>query len=403
MGCEPRVVVCAEDDLQLGRDFHDPRVVMRGPATTGDIWGLMRHDVAAIVIIDCGQPSVWHREIADVVRAGIRVIGAGRVGALRAVEMTGLGMEGCGRVHALFAAGGLERDDELLDSSDGLALIDLRCTLDETAINSGQRDEILHHFAALPYRHRTREALRQILAGLAVPEGLVSLCPPNVRRQDSLDAIRLALQSCPHGEANVDADAIYGNNHWQWLRTSIMYRSFVLPEGIVPGHSLAQFVQEQVGAGAFTRLSREFFVLQWLKEHDLRCPTAWVTAYRDRHAQLLADDDFLLGNGLTRAGLAHLLFAAAVIGWAEAKVEQLLPEAHATSLEAFAQAWARENGIEAPEGQSSGSWVVAQGPCFFGFAWDYPSALLECLQREGAAAGFARAHAAQAADRFGEA
>ncbi len=390
MGLEGKIVVCVEDDDEVRREFHDPRLIVRGPAETGDVWGLMRHDVATIVILDCGLPSVWHREIADAVRAGIRVVGAGRVGALRAAEMLGSGMEGSGRGFRLVVEGKVERDDELLDSSDGMALIDLRCVLDDAALCSETRNEILRSMAALHYRHRTRDALQKVLARFSIPEGLVPLDLPNVRHQDSREAILLALQSGIGGSCQVDPEEMYRNNRWQWLRTSIMYRSFVLPQGIARGFAMTKRIKELVGDHYFTTLSTEFFVLQWLKEHNLRCPNEWVDAYRRRQAHLFSDDGFLLENGLTRAGLAGLLCMAAIIEWAKANLKQLLPDLSSVGLGAYAHAWSLENGIAPSSGLTPAKWVVERGPCFFGFAWDYHSALLERLQLEGRAAEFAR-------------
>jgi hypothetical protein len=57
--------------------------------------------------------AVAHREILAALRAGVRVVGASSMGALRAAELDSLGMEGVGEIYRAYREGRLVADDEV--------------------------------------------------------------------------------------------------------------------------------------------------------------------------------------------------------------------------------------------------------------------------------------------------
>jgi hypothetical protein len=89
-----------------------------------------------VVIIDGyyrDRPSVRHKEILHLVGAGVVVIGAASMGALRAAELDGFGVRGVGRVYEWYRSGRVWGDDEvavrhMLDGYRGqsVALVNLR-------------------------------------------------------------------------------------------------------------------------------------------------------------------------------------------------------------------------------------------------------------------------------------
>jgi hypothetical protein len=90
-------------------------------------------------------PSVTHKEILWAIHQGIHVLGAASMGALRAAELSTLGMEGIGEIFRGFAAGELERDDEVAVAHAlpeeryrplSVAMVDIRATL-EAAMATG--------------------------------------------------------------------------------------------------------------------------------------------------------------------------------------------------------------------------------------------------------------------------
>lgn len=58
--------------------------------------------------------SVWHNEILYALKMGIKVYGAGAMGAIRAMEMCDLGMIGKGRIYQMYKNGTLTDDDEIM-------------------------------------------------------------------------------------------------------------------------------------------------------------------------------------------------------------------------------------------------------------------------------------------------
>ena len=94
-----------------------PEALILPPVRQGDIVSVLRlHQPTAIGIIDgvfLGVLSVWHKELLLALEQGVAVFGAASMGALRAAECGPFGMVGLGRIHAAFAAGILNRDDEV--------------------------------------------------------------------------------------------------------------------------------------------------------------------------------------------------------------------------------------------------------------------------------------------------
>ena len=59
------------------------------------------------------RPAVRHKELLLLLARGWRIFGAASIGALRAAEMHGLGMEGVGAIFAAYVRGSLTGDDEV--------------------------------------------------------------------------------------------------------------------------------------------------------------------------------------------------------------------------------------------------------------------------------------------------
>jgi hypothetical protein len=88
----------------------------RPPAARGDVTRAAREGAPVIGIIDgvfFQESSVGHREILAALSAGVRVVGASSMGALRAAELHTLGMEGVGEVYRMYRDGILVSDDEV--------------------------------------------------------------------------------------------------------------------------------------------------------------------------------------------------------------------------------------------------------------------------------------------------
>ena len=73
-----------------------PEVTLLPPARAGDVYRAMAHGEARVIGLVDGVfgsvGSVWHKEILLALHAGVRVVGAASMGALRAAELDVFGM-----------------------------------------------------------------------------------------------------------------------------------------------------------------------------------------------------------------------------------------------------------------------------------------------------------------------
>ncbi len=86
------------------------------PAKRGDISEIAKEGVAIIGLIDgvfYDRAAVSHREIIDVMRSGVTVVGGSSMGALRASELDSFGMVGVGKIYECFKLKKIEADDEV--------------------------------------------------------------------------------------------------------------------------------------------------------------------------------------------------------------------------------------------------------------------------------------------------
>ncbi|WP_328868637.1 TfuA-like protein [Streptomyces sp. NBC_00287] len=188
-----------------------PDAVCHPPVGHGDLLRLGATAGDAVVIID----GVWHqrapvrhKEILLLLDAGVAVVGAASMGALRAAELAAFGMLGVGRVFEAFRTGQLEADDEVavLHTSDGQqlteALVNLRCTIRGAAaarqVTADEAAALEEMARRLPYTRRTWTALHRAAAaqGLGAAVQSVDLWrqahPYDLKRQDAEHALRWA-------------------------------------------------------------------------------------------------------------------------------------------------------------------------------------------------------------------
>ena len=181
----------------------------RPPAARGDLTAAVRDGARVIGLIDgvfFQESSVGHREILAALRAGVRVVGASSMGALRAAELHTLGMEGIGEVYRMYRDGILVSDDEVALAFDpetftalSEPLVNIRATLDRAEaggiIDYAASEALLTVAISLYYPDRTyprilREAKETVdprtLArfGRWVEKGAVDL-----KREDAIKAL----------------------------------------------------------------------------------------------------------------------------------------------------------------------------------------------------------------------
>lgn len=184
-------------------------VEFRPPVKRRDLPSL-GEEVGIVAIIDgvfLGDAAVGHREIVEKLREGVKVIGGGSMGALRASELRTLGMEGVGRVFELYASGSIEGDDEVALVFDPETLIplseplvNLRFNLERAvsagAIDASERNAIICQLREMYYPRRGKEAMLSIAGKILKPSSLSKLDLlvredyVDVKREDAIEVIR---------------------------------------------------------------------------------------------------------------------------------------------------------------------------------------------------------------------
>lgn len=148
-----------------------------GPASMGSVFRAVESGYRRVGIVDGyfgNVPSVWHKEILFAIAAGVEVIGAASMGALRAAELSAFGMVGIGRIHRLFRNGHWTDDDEVavIHATEELvfcpaseAMANIRFTLRRLrrtrAIEPALEKELACRMKSRHFSERTRDALER--------------------------------------------------------------------------------------------------------------------------------------------------------------------------------------------------------------------------------------------------
>jgi TfuA protein len=193
-------------DLETARAIL-PAAGFRPPAARGDIARAAADGARVILLIDgvfLQDCAVGHREVLGVLRAGVTVIGASSMGALRAAELDAFGMVGVGEVYRRFRDGELESDDEVAlvyDPESGYALseplVNIRATLEaavaDGAVAPAEADAVLEAARALYFPERTWPAvLRRAAVSGAAREALAGRPLVDLKRADAVAALEYA-------------------------------------------------------------------------------------------------------------------------------------------------------------------------------------------------------------------
>ena len=162
-----------------------------GPAAQGYVYSAFVAGYREIAIIDGyfdSVPAVWHKEILFCISNGARVVGSSSMGALRAAELSGFGMEGHGRIFERYLSGEIQDDDEVAVlhappelgwQSLVIPMINIRFTLEQERCRSEFEDAEIDCIAMVSksifYRIRTWETLanelvRRRVIGLPTPD-----------------------------------------------------------------------------------------------------------------------------------------------------------------------------------------------------------------------------------------
>ena len=183
-----------------------PGARLHPPARQGDVWRVLQARPRAIALIDGvfeSQPSVWHREIVDAIEAGVPVLGASSMGALRAAELRELGMRGAGRIYRWYRDGAIEDDSEVALLHAGaehgyrpltVPLVNVRWAAQSArrrgVLRPAEARALVEAAAATFYQERTWATVLRALPA-AARERWKRFSPPDLKAEDAREALRL--------------------------------------------------------------------------------------------------------------------------------------------------------------------------------------------------------------------
>ena len=194
-------------DLAAAREILDADY--RPPAKRGAITRAVEDGARVIGLIDgvfFQDCAVAHREVLAALRAGVRVVGASSMGALRAAELDSLGMEGVGEIYRAYRDGRLVADDEvalLFDPETFVPLseplVNIRATIQRArecgASGADAAKARLDAARGLYFPDRTYDAIVEAAEGKAYPKDLARFLafaeehPVDRKREDAILAL----------------------------------------------------------------------------------------------------------------------------------------------------------------------------------------------------------------------
>jgi hypothetical protein len=312
------------------------------PVRMGDIYRLLATGVRLIVIIDGvfhASVPVWQREILAARKAGIPVVGASSMGALRAAELAPYGMIGYGTVFQWYVQGRIAGDDEVAllhaPATQGYrgvseALVNMRHNL-ERACQAGILafdvcTDLLAWLKGLFYGHRTYDALFASPPFTHLPQSTQQALRTflrdhrrDLKRQDALDTLKLCAT---HGaQIGALADAHLCPEPGVEWPIEILQRGALTATGqLIPLYDVLRLAAQDRRAiqNIVARASRRFFLLQWMQHCGVRLPAgvreAFYTCWCERYVsgELSA---WLAANGLTPQEFACEVADRAAEAW----------------------------------------------------------------------------------------
>ncbi len=180
----------------------------RDPIQRGDIIEVLNENPDIIGIIDGvfhQQPAVSHREILDVLKRGVTVVGGASMGALRASELDDFGMIGVGYVYSQYKNGHIESDDDVAvvinpmnmeQLSDSLVSMEynFKKALEKGLIDKEDFKILIDTAKSIFYPKRTYTLLLNTVqlhpAKIAIIENFLMEEGIDIKRKDAIDVLK---------------------------------------------------------------------------------------------------------------------------------------------------------------------------------------------------------------------
>jgi hypothetical protein len=309
------------------------------PASRGDIYRIIASGVRTIVLIDGifhSTRSVWQREILDALGAGIEVLGASSMGALRAAELHALGMVGHGTIFEWYKDGLIEGDDEvaLYHGPEELEfcalsepLVNIRRTLqnavDDLCLTGDQARQLLDYSKRAYYPERSYSHLLtcpelKIWPDRKVIEQYILTRAVDQKRLDAIGILRCCAKGQGAGTAAAMKPEEASSGIWRLERLRLT--GFSRGSEIVLGGDVLSEVKKDpiLCARMRTVLSMRAFVADLASRRQLSVPDHMLEFYTRRWEKTLdivPGADWLRTNGLTYLFYRQLLAQHFLTDW----------------------------------------------------------------------------------------
>lgn len=166
---EKKIIIFTGPSLSVEEGLKILNADYRPPVKRDDILKIIGESPDIIGIIDGvfhQSPAVGHKEIIAAIKKGIKIVGGGSMGALRASELDELGMKGIGYVYNEYSSGNIQSDDDVsiaFDAATGEpcseALINvdykLKKAVESKIINENEKNQLLSIAKSIYYPNRT--------------------------------------------------------------------------------------------------------------------------------------------------------------------------------------------------------------------------------------------------------
>ena len=210
------------------------RVELWPPARRGDIFRALGRSPSVLVLLDgffYSVPSVTHKELLYALDAGVPVVGAASLGALRAAELESFGMLGVGEVFERFRDGVLDGDDEvaLLHASAEqdyrpltAALVDVRDAVSRLELGEAG-EQWIRRLASRPFTERYLGGTEcvEILGEEDCARLVQAVRTDGVKKRDAKLAIDLAIAvSSSDADVDLPSDRASSRPHGRQARHS---------------------------------------------------------------------------------------------------------------------------------------------------------------------------------------
>ena len=319
----------------LDADYHPP-------ARRGDIYRISASGVRVIVLIDGAfhnTPSIWPREVLDVLGDGIQVLGASSMGALRAAELHRFGMVGYGTIFEWYRDGLIDGDDEVAlwhgPEEAGFCplsepLVNIRATLrkavEDACISGTQERELLDYAKQTFYPERSYRHLLTCPALQAWPEAdraaleqYLLTKSVDLKRRDAAGILRHCATLQEQKLPAMLPDPLRSKSHF-WQLNRMLLTGLLDSQAIRLGDEVLEASEKDpvLLDRLWPTLSTRGFLLDWASHNRIALPEQLLRDYieqweRDRN--ITDHSDWLKANGLTRSSCRRLLAEHCLIDW----------------------------------------------------------------------------------------